>query len=126
MAQAWLNGITSETLVTLAMLADAGDEGMALVHQVDDEQTYIACLQRIVADFLDHARFLWQDGGCFSSDGYTKHCHGLLADGLPVVVVREGTPSRCQGPAQIRRCNAGPMPAADALLAAPRGRDSPG
>jgi len=104
-AQAWLNGITSETLVTLAMLADAGDEGLALVRQVDDEQTDIACLQRIVADFLDHARFLWQDGGCFSSDGYTKHCHGLLADGLPVVVVRghaEQMPRSCANQAVQR------------------------
>ena len=108
-AQAWLNGITSETLLTLAMLADPGDEWLALVRQVDDEHTDIACLQRIVADFLDHARFLWQDGGCFSSDGYTKHCHGLLADGLPVVVVRgahraDAKVLRKPGGATLDRC----------------------
>lgn len=86
-AQAWLKGVSSETLITLAMLADAGDEGLALVRQVDDEQMDIGCLQRIVAEFLDRARFLWQEGGCFTTEGYTKHCLELLAGGLPIIVV---------------------------------------
>lgn len=86
-AQTWLQSVTSECLVTLAMLADAGDEGLALVRQVDDEQTDIASLQRIVAEFLDRARFLWQENGCLTSEGYTKHCLELLAEGLPIIVV---------------------------------------
>lgn len=83
-AHSWLQHVTSEMLVTLAMLADAGDEGMTLVRQVDDEQADIGCLQRVVAEFLDRARFLWQEGGCLTSEGYTKHCLDLLCEGLPV------------------------------------------
>ena len=82
LAQAWLQNLNSDTFVTLAMLADAGNEGLNLVRQVDDEQTDIASLQRIVSQFLDRARFLWRDGGCLTSLGYTKHCLDLLSEGL--------------------------------------------
>ena len=93
LAQAWLQNLNSETLVTLAMLADAGDEGLSLVRQVDDEQTDVASLQRIVSQFLDRARFLWRDGGCLTSLGYTKHCLDLLSEGLLVFTVTGHSPS---------------------------------
>ena len=44
-------------------LADDVYAWLALVPPVDDEQSNIARLQRIVAKFIDCARVLWQDGG---------------------------------------------------------------
>ena len=68
----WLLSIKSETLVILAVLADAGRAWLSLVRQVDDELADAAYLQRIDAELLDRAHVLRQDGGRLSSKGYTK------------------------------------------------------
>ena len=77
-----LENITAEKLLTLAMLVDAGDEGLALVRQVDDEQVDLASVQRYVSEFLARSHCLWTDSQCLAVEGYTKHCMEFLDGGL--------------------------------------------
>ena len=71
----------------LAMLVVVGDERLALAREVGQSQADVACLKRIVAAFIDRECSLRQGGGRLASEGYTKHCLELWADGVPVLTV---------------------------------------
>lgn len=58
-AKAWLKGVNGEKLLQLAMLADAGDEGLCLVRFCDDENVDPAELQTHVGDFVDRLQLLF-------------------------------------------------------------------
>ena len=74
----WVKHLNAEKLLMLAMMADASDEGLCLIRQVDDESTDIASLQSLVVSFLERTDMLFEQGGCLRVMGYTKHIISLL------------------------------------------------
>ena len=74
----WAKHLNAEKLIMLAMMADASDEGLCLIRQVDDESTDIASLQSLVVSFLERTDMLFEQGGCLRVMGYTKHIISLL------------------------------------------------
>ena len=74
----WAEHLNAEKLLMLAMMADASDEGLCLIRQVDDESTDIASLQSLVVSFLERTDMLFEQGGCLRVMGYTKHIISLL------------------------------------------------
>jgi len=74
----WVKHLNAEKLLMLAMMADASDEGLCLIRQVDDESTDIASLQSLVVSFLERTDMLFEQGGCLRVMGYTQHILSIL------------------------------------------------
>jgi len=74
----WVEHLDAEKLLMLAMMADASDEGLCLIRQVDDESTDVASLQSLVVSFLERTDMLFGQGGCLRVMGYTKHILSML------------------------------------------------
>jgi len=55
-AAAWLSALTPANLVLLAMLADAGDEGLGLIRAADNEAVDTATMQATVSSFFVTSR----------------------------------------------------------------------
>lgn len=84
-AAAWLAALTPANLVLLAMLADAGDEGLGLIRAADNEAVDIADMQEHVTNFLRNIETLFDRGNAVTTDSFTKHCIGYLkGDGVPL------------------------------------------
>jgi hypothetical protein len=66
----------------LALLADATDEGLMLVRQMDSEQFDLATLHCTVADFLGRLDFLFKQGGRMTvEDSFVRDRMSLLSAG---------------------------------------------
>ncbi len=89
-ASTWLQNITSEGLVQLAMCADAADEGLQLIRFADDEDMDIATVLFHVGQFLARADALFIREECLRVQGYTRHCMDILAKGQLVALGRHG------------------------------------
>ena len=105
----WLKNISSEDLLQLALLADATDEGLLLVRQLDCEQYDLASLQSSVADFVARLDFLFLHRGSMSVESsFTQHCLRLLAAGqLQVLPSTTAAAGRVLGPPDdeaVQRC----------------------
>ena len=105
----WLATVSSEDLLQLALLADAADEGLVLVRQMDREQFDLATLHSSVGDFVERVRMLFKEGGCMTMEhSFTQHCMDLLASGQLQMLPRSGGGQhRVLGPAtddEVRRC----------------------
>ncbi len=86
----WLQNVTSEGLVQLAMCADAADEGLQLIRFADDEEMDIAAVLFHVGQFLARADALFIREECLRVQGYTRHCMDILAEGQLVALGRHG------------------------------------
>ena len=104
----WLKSITSEDILQLALLADASDEGLLLVRQLDCEHFDLASLQSTVADFVARLDFLFLHRGCMTvENSFVQHCLGLLAAGHLQVLPVSGTAGRVLRPPDseaVQRC----------------------
>jgi hypothetical protein len=69
-ASVFLDLLTEERLVVLAMLADAGDEAMALTRYLDCESFETELLTEEISRFLERIRWLFTNAGCLQT-GYT-------------------------------------------------------
>ena len=78
----WLINTSSEDLLQLALLADAADEGLLLVRQMDTEQFDIASLHSTVAHFVERVGFLFNQGGCMVvENSFVQSCLSILSAG---------------------------------------------
>jgi hypothetical protein len=78
-AAAFLAEVTEEDLLTIAMLADAGDESAAIVRFFDSETYDVAESAVVISAYLKHIDCLFLRGGCLTLDGtYTKFVIDLL------------------------------------------------
>jgi len=105
----WLATVSSEDLLQLALLADAADEGLLLVRQMDREQFDLATLHASVGDFVERVRMLFKEGGCMTVEhSFTRHCVQVLASGqLQMLPQSGGGQHRVLGQpseAEVRRC----------------------
>ncbi len=89
-AIAWLQNVTSESLVQLAMCADAADEGLQLIRFADDEDMDISAVLFHVGQFLARVDALFIREECFRVQGYTRHCMDILAKGQLAGLGRHG------------------------------------
>jgi len=84
-AAAWLSALTPANLVLLAMLADAGDEGLGLIRAADNEAVDIATMQATVSSFLRNIETLFDNEMATQTESFTKHCIDYLnSDDLPI------------------------------------------
>jgi hypothetical protein len=105
----WLATVSSKELLQLALLADAADEGLLLVRQMDREQFDLATLHSSVGDFVERVRMLFKEGGCLTMEhSFTQHCTNLLASGqLQMLPHSSAGQHRVLGQASeddVRRC----------------------
>ena len=77
LARRYLEELTQEQLVQLALLADAGDEGLLLVRAMDHENLDAAEISTHVTAFIDRITALFQHRGALES-GYTQHILRLI------------------------------------------------
>ena len=85
----WLTTVSSEDLLQLALLADATDEGLLLVRQMDTEQLDLATLLSTVEAFTERVDYLFNQGGCMTvENSFTQHCMSLLGSGQLQVLPR--------------------------------------
>ena len=96
----WLQDFDAEGLLTLALLAEAGDEGLALIRLTDREDADTAEMSFWVADFVARRvmfllflstasppariQHLFIDGAVLTTNGYVAHALGLLRNGCLV------------------------------------------
>ena len=102
----WVKHLSAEKLLMLAMMADASDEGLCLIRQVDDESTDIATLQSLVVCFLERTEMLFEQGGCLQVMGYTRHIVSILEGdcGLHAVVGERVLALKAPSQVVISRC----------------------
>lgn len=106
-AQRFLEYVTAERLLQLAMIADAADEAMCHVRALDRENIDNAELPQLNHDFLVRVAFLFgPQEGCFRS-GHTEFMEARLRK--EVIVFLNGAPISIGGPgsitATVRRCS---------------------
>jgi hypothetical protein len=77
LARQYLEDLTQEQLVQLALLADAGDEGLLLVRAMDHETLDAAEISTQVTAFIDRITVLFQHRAALQS-GYTQHILSLI------------------------------------------------
>jgi hypothetical protein len=70
-AEDFLRGLTMEDYIQLAMMADAGDETIMLVRLCDCEDFDPATTTHEIAQFRKRIVYLFQQGGCLRTEGYT-------------------------------------------------------
>ena len=102
----WVKHLSAEKLLMLATMADASDEGLCLIRQVDDESTDIASLQSLVVRFLERTEMLFEQGGCLQGMGYTRHIVSILEGdfGLHALVGEHVLALKAPSPVVISRC----------------------
>lgn len=71
-AKAWLQWITTERCVLLAMMADASDECLALTRIMDNETVDPASVRREIQTWASKINALFVRGSCVSCFGYTS------------------------------------------------------
>lgn len=76
---AWVQSLSAEKLVQLAMLADASDELLILTRALDCEAVDISTIHEVVDNCLRTLEALFAKSMCLSVIGYTKHVMDLLA-----------------------------------------------
>jgi hypothetical protein len=82
-----LSTISEEDLLTIAMLADAGDEASAIVRFFDCESYDVADAPCIIAAFLQRIDGLFLKRGCLTVEGtYTKFTMDLLRRPHTIVI----------------------------------------
>lgn len=77
LARRYLEDLTQEQLVQLALLADAGDEGLLLVRAMDHDSLDAAEISTHVTAFIDRITVLFQHRAALQS-GYTQHILSLI------------------------------------------------
>jgi hypothetical protein len=106
----WLKTVSNEDLLQLALLADAADEGLLLVRQMDSEQFDLASLHATVAGFLARVDFLFKRGGCMAVEhSFVQNCMNMLSRGQIQVLPHseKGGPGRVlvkPSEEAVRRC----------------------
>ena len=74
----WLINTSSEDVLQLAFLADAADEGLLLVRQMDSATVRIASFHSTVAHFVECVGFLFNQG-----HGRGEQLHAELPEHIP-------------------------------------------
>ena len=86
----FLESIDEERLLTLAMLADAGDEASAVVRFFDTKEHDISEAPIVLSEFLSRIDMLFLQRGCLTSVGcrhtYTSYTLAMLQDPRPLRV----------------------------------------
>lgn len=80
----WLQDFDADGLLTLALLAEAGDEGLTLIRLTDREDADTADMSFWVADFVARIQHLFLDGAVLTTNGYVAHALSLLRSGCLV------------------------------------------
>jgi hypothetical protein len=69
----WLQGLTTEKLILLSMVADLSDEILVLTRIMDDEGVDAAKIMEVTEDFLARIHGPFDHGQCLHVAGYTHH-----------------------------------------------------
>ena len=77
----WLDDFSSEAVLALAMVADASDESLLLIRQVDDEAVDSSELGNYVQGFADRIQALFAQRQALTTVGYTKFAMDMLSKG---------------------------------------------
>ena len=78
----WLINTSSEDVLQLAFLADAADEGLLLVRQMDSATVRIASFHSTVAHFVECVGFLFNQGGCMAvENSFMQSCLSIFRAG---------------------------------------------
>ena len=93
-----------EEILQVALIADASDEGLLLVRQVDSDELDTTMLGTYVSNFIQRIDTLFNQGKVLTTSGYTNHILQLLRN--DEMVVFSGAPSRLKSPpaAVLQRC----------------------
>ena len=90
----FLEGLTCEKLIQLAVLADALDESMVLLRSVDEENVDVSGIPIAVQAYVDRLHsLLGPNRSALTCHGYTQHVCRLLDDGKVVYFIK-GTAMR--------------------------------
>ena len=73
----FLLALTPETVLTIALVADSGDETLRLIRCCDTEEHDIAEFVMEVLIYVNRLKWLFLDGHC-RREGYTAHCLDAL------------------------------------------------
>ena len=74
MVKNWLRTVSNPDLLQLALLADATDESLVLVRNMDREQLDLATLHATIANFVERVDFIFKRGGCMTVESnFTQH-----------------------------------------------------
>jgi hypothetical protein len=85
-------------LLLLAMLADAGDEGIIVIRSVDTERANPSEIACDIATFVARIQYLFMEGHCVEH-GYTNIMLGFLKRGIIYTV--NGTALQCGSPGGV-------------------------
>ena len=101
-AAAWfLQSMTSEQVLQLALTADAMDESLVLVRTVDEEGVDLALISSYVHQFMVRIATLFCEDAKVMETGYTKHVMELLEiGGISMFIKRSGEVRRLAVPSR--------------------------
>ena len=88
MVQSFFLHFNAEMFVQLAMMADAGDEGIAILRKADSEDLDMSTMPDEIAAFLGRVSYLFKEDGCLHVQGYTQVA--LASVKLPLTIVLKG------------------------------------
>ena len=83
---AFMNWLSTERCIQLAMLADGGDENLRLTRFLDDESFDKSVMSGEVSDFLRNIHWLFCDRGCAHVGSYTEHMIKVLKSQVVVYI----------------------------------------
>ena len=104
-AAKFLAEFTSEDAVLLALLADAGDEGLSLVRQVDSEDPDAADVFGFIEYFRQRVETLFMHRKVTETCGYTHYCLQMLRR-EDLILFTKGAAQKivCPSDAVLQRC----------------------
>ncbi|CAK9100367.1 Uncharacterized protein SCF082_LOCUS46975, partial [Durusdinium trenchii] len=98
-ASLFLQTMTAEQILQLALIADAMDEGLLLVRTVDDEGVDLALISSYVHQFMVRIATLFFENAKVMETGYTKHVIELMnTGGISMFIKRSGEAERLAAP----------------------------
>ena len=77
-AKRFLQFVDAERLIQAAMMCDGGDESLMLLRLCDDPDLDMATAPDEIAAYIARVEFLFLQGGCLSTRGYTKQVIDML------------------------------------------------
>ena len=105
-AARFLELVTGEELLQLALLADAADEALVLVRMVDVEDVDLSEIPTFVGQFIQRIAALFKEEGALKL-GYTRHVLEMMEAGaVSMLIKKSGQARRIRPPSRevIDRC----------------------
>jgi len=108
-ASEFLASVTEEDVLTIAMLADAGDESSAIVRFFDKEDYDVAAVPEVISMYLHRIDHLFIKRHCLTLVGtYTEYILDVLKKPHPIILHKQGRVRSLGGntlqPEMVNRC----------------------